>query len=243
MQQTLVIALCDTNFADRRQMERLLDRESDKRLDSCVFYMDTYGNKEALLKNPRSYDAYFLDMPDETYSAYDLAKELRAKNIASPIIFCCSTMDYRSCGRGLPNTFFLNKPILTAELSSLLDELIQQKTENYVPSVEVRDTTQVHYLTEKEIVYCINPGRSRFISIHLQDGTVIETENFIDNFLTELTPLGAFFAANKNTLINARYVDRLGLFSVTLKTGETFKLRDSRKKDIEKMMAEISGLV
>lgn len=241
MQKTLAIALCDTNFADRKQMERLLERESDKRIDSCVFYMDTYGNKDALLNNPRVYDAYFLDMPDESYSAYDLAKELRLKDVVSPIIFCNSTMDYRTIGRELPNSFFINKPILVAELSAMLDEIIQQKTESYVPTVEVRDKSQVHYLTEKEIVYCESANHSRIISIHLQDGAIVEAENFIDNFITELTPLGEFFIANKNTIINARYVKSAGMFHVTLKSGETFKLRGTKKKDIDKMTAAVIG--
>jgi len=239
MQKTLAIALCDTNFADRKQMERLLERESDKRLDSCVFYMDTYGNKEALLSNPRIYDAYFLDMPDINYSACDLAKDIRLKNITSPIVFCSSTMDYRSYEKELTNCFFMNKPILVADLSSILDELILQKEENYIPTVEVRYMDQVHYLTEQEIVYCESRGYSRIMSVHLQDGTVIETENFISNFITELTPLGDFFVANKNIIINARYVDNVNMFHVSLQSGETFKLKSTRKKDIEQMIKSI----
>lgn len=233
MQKTLAIALCDTNFADRKQMERLLERESDKRIDSCVFYMDTYGNKEALLGNPRTYDAYFLDMPQRDYSAYDLAMDIRAKGIASPIVFCCSTMDYRSCGQDISNCFYMNKPILVADLSSVLDEIIQQKTTNYIPTVEVRYMMEVHYLSEKEIVYCESQGLSRYISIHLQDGRVITTENFIDNFLTELSPLGDFFIANKNTIVNTRYVASVSMFHATLTSGETIKLRGVKKKDVE----------
>lgn len=240
MQKTLAIALCDTNFADRKQMERLLERESDKRLDSCVFYMDTYGNKDALLDNPRVYDAYFLDMPDESYSAYDLAKDIRLHDIYSPIVFCNSTMDYRCCGKELPNTLFINKPILVADLSNILDQLILQKDENYVPTVEVRNASEVHYLTEKEIVYCQNRGHSRMIKLHLQDGAILETENYIDNFLTELQPLGAFFMANHNTIINARYVQKIGLFHVTLKSGELIRFTELNKKEIKKKIAEFS---
>lgn len=241
MQKTLAIALCDTNFADRKQMERLLERESDKRLDSCVFYMDTYGNKEALLSNPRTYDAYFLDMPYETYSAYDLAKDIRAKAIDSPIIFCNSTMDYRSLGEELPNTFYMNKPILVADLSGILDEMISQKTASHVPAVEIRNRSEVHYLTEPEIVYCDSEGHSRIMSVHLPDGSIVTGENFLDNFITELTPLGKFFLANKNAIINARYVEKVGMFHVTLKSGETFKLHHIKKKDIEKIVASVDN--
>ena len=239
MQKTLAIALCDTNFADRKQMERLLERESDKRLDSCVFYMDTYGNKEALLGNPRTYDAYFLDMPDTNYSAYDLAKDIRSKDIVSPIVFCSSTMDYRTCGNELANCFFMNKPILVADLSSILDEIIQQKEQNYIPAVEVRYMSEVHYLTEKEIVYCESQGHSRIISIHLQNGSTIQAENFISNFITELVPLGEFFIANKNVIINARYASTVSMFHVTLQTGETFKLKGTKKKDVEQMIKSV----
>ena len=239
MQKTLAIALCDTNFADRKQMERLLERESDKRLDSCVFYMDTYGNKEALLGNPRTYDAYFLDMPDTNYSAYDLARDIRIKNIVSPIVFCSSTMDYRTCGNEFANCFFMNKPILVADLSSILDKIIQQKEQNYIPSVEVRYMNEVHYLTEKEIVYCESQAHSRIMSIHLQNGSTIQAENFISNFITELVPLGEFFIANKNVIINARYASTVSMFHVTLQTGETFKLKGTKKKDVEQMIKSV----
>jgi len=239
MQKTLAIALCDTNFADRKQMERLLERESDKRLDSCVFYMDTYGNKEALLGNPRTYDAYFLDMPDTNYSAYDLARDIRIKNIVSPIVFCSSTMDYRTCGNEFANCFFMNKPILVADLSSILDKIIQQKEQNYIPAVEVRYMSEVHYLTEKEIVYCESQAHSRIMSIHLQNGSTIQAENFITNFITELVPLGEFFIANKNVIINARYASTVSMFHVTLQTGETFKLKGTKKKDVEQMIKSV----
>ncbi len=239
MQKTLAIALCDTNFADRKQMERLLERESDKRINSCVFYMDTYGNQDALLNNPRVYDAYFLDMPNESYSAYDLAKDIRLRDIYSPIIFCNSTMNYQNCGKELPNTYFINKPILVADLSNILDELIKQKEENYVPTVEIRNTKDVFYLTEKEIVYCQNRGRSSIIKLYLQDGTIMETENFIDNFLTELKPLGNFFMANNNTIINARYVSKVGLFRISLQNKKSISIQGSRRLEIRNAMKNL----
>ena len=224
MQKTLNIALCDTNFADRKQMERLLERESDKRLNSCVFYMDTYGSKDALLDNPRVYDAYFLDMPDESYSAYDLAKDIQAKGILSPIIFCNSSIDYRQCGDLLPNSVFINKPIVVSELSLILDEIIIQKQEQYIPTVELRNATEVFYLTEKEIVYCENRPKERKILLHLHNGSTREADTNIQNFFTELIPFEVFFMVNKSIIANARYVKKISLLGITMQNGETFRL-------------------
>ena len=47
------IAICDDNVADRKQLERLLKRESDKRASSTgIIYADSFGNASALLANP-----------------------------------------------------------------------------------------------------------------------------------------------------------------------------------------------
>ena len=223
MAKSLSIALFDTNFGERKQMERLLDRESDRRGETCSIYTTTFGNKDTLLNTQRIYDAYFLDIPDASYSAYDLAKDLRLKDIASPIIFLCSSMNYRECGRELSNTFFMDKPVLVADLTAMTEELLQQKAENYVPSIEIRDITKTHYLTEREIVYCETIKRTRNITIHLQDGSTMFTENDIDNLLSELEPLGQFFMANNQVIVNARYVDKTTFFRVYLKNGKSFK--------------------
>ena len=53
------IAVCDDNVADRKQLERLLKRESDKRAASTgIIYTDSFGNSTALLSNPMQYDAF-----------------------------------------------------------------------------------------------------------------------------------------------------------------------------------------
>ena len=57
------IAVCDDNIADRKQMERLLGRASDRRLHTTgVLYIDSYGNVEAVMRSPMLYDAFFIDM-------------------------------------------------------------------------------------------------------------------------------------------------------------------------------------
>ena len=52
------LAICDDHMADRKQMERLLGRESDRRLNTTgVLYVDSFGSKESILTTPMIYDA------------------------------------------------------------------------------------------------------------------------------------------------------------------------------------------
>ena len=57
------IALCDDNVADRKQFERLVKRESDRRAaDEGILFADSFGNSESLLTNPMQYDVFYIDM-------------------------------------------------------------------------------------------------------------------------------------------------------------------------------------
>ena len=57
------IAICDDNIADRKQLERLLGRESDKRKNiSGLFYADSFGDSAALMRRAVQYDLIFIDM-------------------------------------------------------------------------------------------------------------------------------------------------------------------------------------
>ena len=56
------LAICDDHMADRKQMERLLGRESDRRLNTTgVLYVDSFGRKDSILVTPMIYDAIFMD--------------------------------------------------------------------------------------------------------------------------------------------------------------------------------------
>ena len=51
------IAICDDNVADRKHLERLLSRESDKRAGTPnILYVDSYGDKDKFLQNPLKYN-------------------------------------------------------------------------------------------------------------------------------------------------------------------------------------------
>lgn len=229
------IALCDSNMADRKQMERLLMRESDKRMhESGVFYIDTFGSPQALLHNPLVYDAYFLDVTDPVFTAYEIACHLCENGIVSPIIYCISTIDYHNSGTLLPNSVFLDKPILVNELSLVLDEIILQQTEHHVPRMEFRNNTETFYLEEQDFVYCT--GEKYEITLHLASQTTREATAFLDNLWMELTPFPSLFLANKNTIVNARYVKEVAMFSVTLTTGEVIKITPGLKKEIKRLM-------
>lgn len=219
----MYIALADSSVGDRKQMERLLERESDKRKSTTgVIYVETFGSSVALLNSPTVYDAYFLDVTDKGDNSYDIACAIRKKGILSPIVYCISSIDYHNCGEMLPNSVFINKPVKVAELSLVLDQILKQKQDNLIPTIEFRDTKESFYLEERDIEYI--KGENYTITIVLANGTVKTANGFIDKIWNELEGFESFIPVNRKTIINARHVKEIAGMSVILKDNTRIKL-------------------
>ncbi len=219
----MYVALADSSVGDRKQMERLLSRESDKRISTTgVIYIETFGSSQALLNSPTVYDAYFLDVTDKDNNSYDIAKAIRAKGIQSPIVYCISTIDYHNSGELLANSVFINKPVKVAELSLILDQILKQKADNLVPTIEFRDQKESYYLAERDILYI--KGESYSITIFLADGTVKNANGFIENLWKEMYNFKSFVPISKDTIVNSRYVEDFAGISVIIKGGVRLKM-------------------
>lgn len=240
MDTTLHIALCDSDPGDRRQMERLLERESDRRIGATGgFYIDTFGGVEAIVNAALVYDVYFLDSTDPVCDSYGIAKAIRDKGILSPIVYCISTIDYRQSGDMLPNSVFIDKPIKTAELSLVLDEIIRQKKEDYIPTIELRNNYEAFYVTEKDILYFVSTGYT--VDVHFTDGSIRQATTFIDSLWRDLYAFPTFQLINKTTIINTRYAASLGPISVTMRDSTKHTVKMDIMKVVRRKMKKYAA--
>ena len=118
------IAILDDNIADRKQIERLLDRESDRRISTTGnLYTDTFGAVDAFLSAPRQYDFFMIDMKGDAIQSVEIARKIRALGIKVPICFFRSENEF--AGKELPaNVLFLEKPVKVADLTAIIDDVI-----------------------------------------------------------------------------------------------------------------------
>lgn len=221
------IAICDDNIADRKQMERLLKRESDKRRDSREpFYIDGYGNSEALMRSPMLYEAFFIDMTDSAKNGYEIAMDLIHAGVTVPIILCISKINYREMP--LPdNCFCLPKPIRIDDLTDIL-EIIIAASDNKIPHIEIRTKKETLYVLEKDIMYILSEGK--YVHVHLTNGTVAELTDTLENFYEEIKHISAFLPVSYKTVVNVAAISRTTLFHVHTKNGHKFFLHPSFRK-------------
>lgn len=214
------IAICDDNVADRKQLERLLKRESDARaLQTEGFYVDSYGNAEALLKSPMLYDAFFIDMCHSETTGISVTERLLNVGVNAPIILCSSLINYQEYS--FPsNILFLNKPIKKEELSQAIDHAVSVK-KSAIPHIELREESgEYYYVTEADILYAVSQGA--YIKITLKDQRTLSVLSTLDNFYSQLTKYPMLFPINSKVLINARYLQKVKILSAYMSDGAHF---------------------
>lgn len=216
------IAICDDNVADRKQLERLLKRESDARaLAAEGFYVDSYGHMEALLRSPMLYDAFFIDMCQGETTGMDVAKALTKVGVNAPIILCSSRIAYQEYSFPA-NVLFLDKPIKKEELSEAIDHAITVKA-SAVPLIELREESGEYcYVTESEILYAISEGS--YLKVTLTNQKVLSILSTLDNLYSQLSKYPMLFPISKKVLINGRYLQKVKAFTAYMSDGSSFRI-------------------
>lgn len=219
------IAICDDNVADRKQLERLIKKESDRRASSTgILYADSYGNATSLLASPMQYDVFYIDMCHTNgVSGLSIVTELRHMGVNAPIVMCCSEVNYRE--QEFPEgVLFIDKPIKTADLISSIDHAHTIK-ENAQPLIELRAEKETVYVTEPDILYAVESGRNSIVT--LTDGRKVIVTSTISNLFAEIESHPSFLLPTLKTIINCRYITKIVFHKATMTDGTQFKISRS----------------
>lgn len=112
------IAVMNDDIADRKQLERLLDRESDRRIKTTGnLYIDSFGAVDSLMKTPFLYEMFFINIKGPLQENLKIANDLRALGIRVPI--CIIKKDFEEEEEG-ENILYINYPILVNDLTEIV---------------------------------------------------------------------------------------------------------------------------
>lgn len=224
------IAVCDDNIADRKQTERLLSRESVKRIATTGnLYVDSYGNVESLLKAPMRYDLFFIDMTAVPPYGMETAILLREAGVTAPIVLLVSSVNYRNFVNVPDNIWFMDKPIKTAELSDLLDKACREFREK-PPTIELRDETKAFYILPDQFVYAAPD--EHIMRVKLSDGTQVNQLGTIDDLVRVLVKFDGFVLLSKKYIININHILYIKKHTATMSDGTKLPIGLTEKRSL-----------
>lgn len=216
------IAICDDNIADRKQLERLLQRESDAHTsDSGGFYIDSFGNSDSLLSTPMTYDIYFIDMTSGEKNGLELTWELRKSGISSPVVLCSSSIYYPSF-RNLPDAVYhLDKPLKIVELKEKISIAMNIKGQS-IHKIEIRSEHSTSYIIPADIIYVV--PKNHLSIIHLSDGSTMNMLGTLDDFYYLVEKEKKFIFARKKLIVNVDYIASVTFTRLKLKSDHSFHI-------------------
>ena len=148
------IAICDDNVADRKHIERLLLRESDKRADTPnLLYVDSFGNKEQFLNSPLIYDMIIIDMPTTPTMVEEIIAQLMQRGSDAPIILYSSKIDYTTIPNLPDNVVHMKKPYMSDVIPELV-KLGDAHVKDSIITIPITTADTVHHVPKNDILYC-----------------------------------------------------------------------------------------
>ena len=230
------IAICMDDAADRKQLERLLKRSTDKRISEDVdfpFYIQSFGNSEAVLRRPLMYDLFFIDLLGDEKNSIELIRELRSKSVTATIVLCPSKIDLSNLLTKEDEVLILNQPIKAAELDERIDVAVAE-VKSRVPMIEICGREKRIKVLPEEIQY-IEKKRD-IIEAHLSEGRIVECPESLSNMWDRICSFDKIFNLPDKLIVNSDYVEKIGYASVTLKNGEKYTVN---RKWLKYMVAHL----
>ncbi|MCR4924554.1 MAG: hypothetical protein K5931_11155 [Lachnospiraceae bacterium] len=230
----LYIAICDDHVADRKQFERLFDREHSKReAEGKTIYVDSFGSCNALMKTPYRYDLFLIDITsDPDYNGIGLARAIIDLGIEATIVMCSDTIDYEEEPDRPEGLLYMKKPLYKQDITDLVD-MVEKKSEKKIPLIEIRCKGNTVFTPYINFSYAINRDKYFQTEVHLADGRVLICTENMAQFSQMLLAYECMLPCKKD-FVNLNCVKELHPGSLITEDGQKFRfslLKYSKAKD------------
>ena len=216
------VAICDDNVADRKHLERLLSRESDKRAGTPnILYIDSYGDKYHFLTNPLKYNIIFMDMCSRPGLIEEILDELEKLEYNAPLVLYSSKIDYTTIPNLPGYVLHAKKPYIPDPLPDFL-AYGDKNVIGHIDTILVHNNGIIHEVPKNNIMYITSETSQN--KIYLLDNTNFNVDENIDDLYQMLKSYTEFEKINKNTIANFKFVSAVMLFNIMMQDYSEFRI-------------------
>ena len=234
------IAICDDNVADRKHLERLLSRESDKRAGTPnILYVDSYGEKMHFLANPLKYNLIFMDMSSEPGIVEFILEHLNEMGYHAPLVLCSGKIDYTKIPDLPDYVVHAKKPYIPDPLPEFL-ALGDANVTGHVVTVAVHTNSVISHIPKYTIMYAHEEHDSR--KLYLTDGTSIDVDETIDELRQIFEPFDEFARVSLKSIANFKYVSAVMPATLVMQDYQELKTYITRYREFKLLKQRMDKL-
>lgn len=219
----MYVAIIADNPADRKQLERLMDRTNDTlRGQIGDLYIDSFGSAQTVLAAPMKFGLFLLDMTQNLELPLYILEALQEKHVTGALAVCRDIGTVHVCEGKVDNLLIIDKPVSQENLNQLVLNAYHMQEETATPKIEIRGKEKTYYVEPEEIIYA--EGGTIAVYVYLTNGSVLQTASQFDPFCHNVLNHPDFVVFKKNIIINKNHVTTMDKKSVTMDTGMIFTL-------------------
>lgn len=220
----MYIAVIADNIANRKHIERLLDRTSDAIMSQTGnLYIEAYGEPASMWPSMKRYDLFLLDIQN-TSMKEELLNRFTELGITNQVVVCRPEEEgYSPCPLE-KDCRHVQHPLNTTVLSELVldvHEAAKQK-ESQKRIVEIRSEEGTHYLEAETILYAIEIKKE--LSIYLTDNSCIKMPCNIYRFKRSSEVFEEFDMCAHNLIVNTTHIKKMKGRTITLSNDKIIKI-------------------
>lgn len=225
------IIICDDNKQFVKQISNYIDRYSlGHRTSFQKYHFYDAGTMFEFYKNCTDVAVVILDVVFDHSNGVEVAKQMRAINIRTRILFVSSFEKYAVKGYGVNADGYLVKPIEYEEFEKKMDEILPKvRMESGKIFLENTERGKV-VIDMDEICFIETSGRKTKIHTMTEEYVSCQKMKVFENKLQK----EKFYRCHAAYIVNLQSIRRIDGNTVILKDGSSVLISKSKKKDFMK---------
>jgi DNA-binding LytR/AlgR family response regulator len=238
----LHVAICDDNIADRKHIERLLSRESDKRAGTPnILYIDSYGDKDKFLVNPLMYNIVFMDMCSRSGIVEEIIASLEEMEYNAPLVLYSSKIDYTKIPNLPAYVVHEKKPYIPEPLPELL-KLGDLNVTGLVETLELHANGVLHDIPKDDIMYVEPSDDNNGVKLTFHNRQTLVIDEDLSVIRSKLEPYEEFVMVNSKAIVNFKLVTAVMFTIIIMQDYRQFKFSPFRYKEYKNHKIRMDGL-
>lgn len=229
------IAICDDETIILDEVSSYIKKYSEQsgKLEIEVFPFDSVSSLLNNIDNGSLFDIFMLDVYIGDEMGTTLAREIRAREIESPIIFLTTSVEHAPQGYETGTLRYLIKPLEPEKFYEAIDAACLQAEKLHSKLIRFKTENGIESINANNIMY--SEAHDHYQYIKLDNGQTIKVRTTVSELYALLAKNDGFFRLGSAYIINLRNIKNLTSSAILLYDNTTIPIPRGKHAELKKV--------
>lgn len=227
------IAICDDENIILNEVSSYIKRFSERRgkTELEVFPFNSASSLINSIENGEMFDIFLLDVYIGAEMGTELAREIRTKNIESPIMFLTTSIEHAPESLESDTLRYLIKPLNPDKFYEAMDVAVEKAEKLGSKFIRLKTENGIENINISHILY--TESRSHYQYVNFTDDGQVRSRMTVSELFDELAQYGGFVRGGSAYIINLNKVKSVSTGEVCFNNNQKLPLPRGAHNEIK----------